>query len=108
MAKQRMIAGYTLQQEGVVVPGAPIKCTVNVPVTGEIRSIDIDAQGNFVLFVEVWSHPEGTKINFEKREYLICGTNQAISAGNWVYYKTLGAGLALFHIFHKKSLEVVT
>lgn len=103
MAKQRMVAGYVLQQDGVLTPNEPIKCVVNVPVTGTILDVNVDAQGNFVLFAEVWSHPEGTKINFEKHEYLIATTNKILPPGNWKWYKTIPVGPAIFHVYNRDS-----
>jgi len=107
MARQRMIAGYTLQQSGILAPGEPIKCHVSVPQDAVIRHIGIDAQGNFVLFAEVWSYPEGTKINFREEEFLIAVTNKVLAPGSWEYHSTIMAGPAVFHVFDKGSLEIV-
>lgn len=107
MAKQRMVAGYVLQQEGVLTPGEPVKCKVDVPVTGTILNMQLDAQGQFVLFVEVWSHPEGTKVNFESHEFLIAATNKVLPPGNWKFYQTIPAGPVIFHIFAKEKPEIV-
>jgi len=103
MAKKRMVAGYKLQEDGIMTPGEPIKCTVNLPVKCTILDIEIDVQGNFVLFAEIWSHPEGTKINFTEHAYLIASTNKVLPPGNWEYYKTLVAGPAIFHLYGKDA-----
>jgi hypothetical protein len=107
MAKQRMMAGYTLQQNGILAPGEPIKCHVSIPQDAITRHIGIDAQGNFVLFAEVWSHPEGTKVNFREEEYLIAITNKPLAPGSWEYHSTIMAGPAVFHVFSKGKLEIV-
>jgi len=108
MSKQRMIAGYALQQNGILTPGEPIKCTVKIPVNATILDINVDGSGNFVLFAEVWSHPEGTKVNFQDLEYLIANTNKVIPPGSWYWYKTIGVGVAIFHVFQKKAPRIVT
>ncbi len=107
MAKERMVAGYVLKQEGVIAPGEPIKCSVKVPVTATILTIEIDGGGNFVLFAEAWSHPEGTAIAFKEHSFLICGANRKLPPGNWQYFKTCVAGMGIYHLSKKKKPRIV-
>ena len=108
MAKQRMIAGFALQKDGIITPDEPIKCKVSVPHDAQVRTIQIDAKGNFVLFAEVWSHPEGTKVTFREMEFAIVAPNKVIPAGSWEYYQTLVAGAAFFCIFTKGQPKLIT
>jgi hypothetical protein len=108
MAKQRIIAGYALKQEGVIAPGESIRCYAEIPADAPVRDIQIDMNGNFVLFAEVWSHPEGTKVNFRKVEYYIMMTGKVWPSGSWQYAKTLVSGPAVFHVLTKDKTEIVT
>jgi len=108
MAKQRMIAGFALQQDGIITPNEPIKCKVSIPNTATIRTIQLDAKGNFVLFAECWSHPEGTVVNFREVEYVIVAPNKVIPAGSWEYFDTLVAGAAFFCIYTKGTPKIVS
>ncbi len=107
MAKQRMIAGFALQQVGVITPNEPITCTATIPQNAIERHLDIDAKGNFVLFCEVWSHPEGTKVNHREVAYVIAMTGKVLPPGAWDYHSTVMAGPAVFHVFSKSKLEIV-
>jgi hypothetical protein len=107
MAKERMMAGFTLKQTGVITPNEPIVCAAQVPQNAVERHFGIDAKGNFVLFCEVWSHPEGTKVNHREVEYLIAMTGKVLPAGSWKYHSTVMAGPAIFHVFTKSKLEII-
>lgn len=110
MSKQRMVTGYNLKMDGIIAPGEPIKCTVNLPATAEKVCMRIDPSGNFVIFAMVWSHPEGTKVNFDEHDILIMPSNKPMPAGRWDYFETLSAGPAIFHIFFKGTpkLEIAS
>ncbi len=108
MSKQRMMAGFALQQQGIIAPNEPIKCTVKIPHDAQVRCMQIDAKGNFVLFCEVWSHPEGTKVSFRELEYAIVAPNKVVPAGSWEYFDTLAAGPAFFCVFAKGSLKLMS
>lgn len=97
--KQRMVAGYKLQQEGVLAPGEPIRTTVSLPVNATPLCMRIDPRGDFVLFCEVWSHPEGTVINFEEHQYCMIAPQAIVPAGGWVWFETLTAGQQIFHVY---------
>jgi len=108
MSKQRMIAGFALQQSGIVTPNEPIKCTVKIPHNAVVRTINIDAKGNFVLFCEVWSHPEGTKVSFRDEEYCIVQPGKPIPAGSWEFFDVLSAGPAFFCVFTKGAPKLIS
>jgi len=101
--KQRMVAAYNLQQKGILAKGQPIRIGVDIPQKGEPLCLRIDPAGNFVLFVEVWSHPEGTKVNFQEVEFLVVPTGIVISPGSWLWYETLSAGQQIFHVYKKNQ-----
>lgn len=105
--KERMIAGFNLKQTGIIANGQPIKCVATIPEKADIKDVAIDANGSFVLFAEIWSHPEGTEVRHKDVEVLICATKQVVPPGNWEHYKTLVAGLAIFHVFFSGKLSIV-
>lgn len=107
MAKQRMIAGYALQQSGIIAPGEPIMCHVKIPHNAEPRKIQVDPNGNFVLFAEVWSHPEGTEVKFCEVEYAICQPNKVFPAGSWDYYDIVQAGPAVFIVLTRGKPKIL-
>lgn len=107
MAKQRIIAGYNLNQDGILTPGEPIKTKVSIPHDAIVRDITVDPVGNFVLFAEVWSHPEGTEVKFREVEYLVAAGAQVI-VGSWKYYKTVPAGVTIFHVFERDKPSIVS
>ena len=106
MSKQRMVAGYNLQQDGVLAPGEPIKVKTSIPDNATPLCMRIDPQGNFVLFCEVWSHPEGTKVNFKEIEYCLVPPNGIVPPGSWNWYETLSAGVQIFHVYQHGQPEV--
>ena len=103
--KQRMVAGYNLQQEGVIAKGEPIRVGVKIPEAATPLCMRIDPQGNFILFCEVWSHPEGTKVNFRDVSFAMVPPGGMIPAGSWNWYETLSAGIAIFHVYQKGKFE---
>ena len=107
MAKQRMVVGFALQQEGIIAPNEPIKCRVKIPHDAIVRRMQIDIKGNFVLFCEVWSHPEGTKVNFREVEYAIVQPSKVVPAGCWDFFDVLAAGPAFFCIFSKGAPKLI-
>jgi hypothetical protein len=103
-----MIAGYNLQQEeGILTPNEPIRCHVEIPNDATPICMRIDPQGNFVLFCDIWSHPEGTVVNFKKIEWMVAASGKVLLPGKWEWFETLAAGVAIFHIFIKGKLEIV-
>ena len=105
--KTRRVFGFTFQTEGILAPGEPIKAKVTLPTGATYRDICVDGKGNFVLFAECWSHPEGTKVNHEEHIYLIVGQGHDIPAG-WEYVRTIMTMAKVFHFFRKGTpkLEV--
>lgn len=108
MAKQRMVAGYKFEREGVIAPGEPVKGKVTVPDNATILCIRIDPRGDFVLFCEVWSHPEGTQVNFREETWTIVPSNVVLPAGSWEWFETLPVGPAIMHVYRKTvpALEI--
>lgn len=100
MQKTRRMFGFTFQTIGIAIPGEPIRVDVNLPTDATYHDICVDGHGNFVLFAECWSHPEGTKVNHEKHEYLIVGGQQDIPAG-WKYVRSIMTIKQAFHFFKK-------
>jgi hypothetical protein len=99
MSKKRIMAGYNLQTTGIVAPGEPIKATANIPENCTPLDMHIDPNGNFVLFCEVWSHPEGTKVNFRTQEYAIVPPMTEIPHGSWVFWTMAVTGPMAFAIY---------
>lgn len=98
--KTRRMFGFNFQTVGVMVPGDPIKTTIKLPTGAIYRSIQVDPHGNFVLFAECWSHPEGTAVNHQEFQYLIAGKDHDIPAGfEWV--TTIMTMKQVFHFFKK-------
>lgn len=99
--KQRMVAGYKLKQEGVLAPSEPIKVNVSLPINAKPLCMRIDPRGDFVLFCEVWSHPEGTQINFEEKNFCIIPPQGVVPPGSWEWFETLSAGQQIFHVYRR-------
>ena len=110
MAKQRMMAGYKLERQGVIAPGEPVKASTSVPDNAEVKCIRIDPRGDFVIFCEVWSHPEGTTVNFREETFAIVPDKVPVPAGSWDWFETLPVGPAIMHIFRKTdpTLEIAS
>lgn len=106
--KQRMVAGYNLKNSGIVAPNEPIKTAVEIPSNSLIRGIEIDPSGNFVLFAEVWSHPEGTEVAFETHEFVVVQPKQPLPPGSWNYFCSCVAMPLIFFVFVKGGLEIAT
>lgn len=104
--KKRMVAGYNLSQDGVIAPGEPIKGHVDLPNNSKMLCMRIDPRGNFVLFAEVWSHPEGTKINFEQHDFTLLPPGREVPPGSWEWFDTLSAGPAIFHIYRRADPKI--
>jgi hypothetical protein len=103
--KKRMVAAYNLQQSGVLAPGEPIKVSVKIPENATPLCMRISPAGDFVLFCEVWSHPEGTKVRFRDIEFAVVAPGGTIPAGSWNWYETLSAGVQIFHVYLKGKFE---
>lgn len=99
--KSRMIAGYMLQTEGLVGPGLPIKASCSIPVDSTPIDLQIDPNGNFVLFVEVKSHPPGDPPDFFKYEVVVSHPNVPIDDPDLVYRWTAMRGPTIFFAFVK-------
>jgi hypothetical protein len=108
MSKKRMIAGYNLQNSGVIAPGEPMRASVSLPKGAELLSIQIDPGGNFVAFADVWSHPEGTTVSFVEREFLIVPPMKELPPGNWALRFEVIAMPLIFFVFEKKGPSIVT
>ena len=107
MPKTRRIFGFNFKADGVPAPGEATKLTVNLPTGATYRDICVDGAGNFILFAECWSHPEGTEVNHEEVQYLLAGSQIDIPAG-WDYVTTIMTMKAAFHFFRRGTprLEV--
>lgn len=98
-AKTRRMFGFNFEQlNGIAAPGEPTKLTVSLPTGATMRDICVDGAGNFILFAECWSHPEGTVVNHQVVEYLLVGSEQDIPAG-WDYVLTIMTMKQAFHFF---------
>lgn len=99
-AKTRRVFGFNFKTdtEGFAAPGEPTKLSVELPTGATFRDICVDGAGNFILFAECWSHPEGTVVNHQKHEYLLVGSSQDIPAG-WDYVLTIMTMKQAFHFF---------
>jgi len=100
MPKTRRIFGFNFQTDGVTAPGEPTKLTVSLPTGATYRDICVDGSGNFILFAECWSYPEGTKVNHEEVQFLLAGSQMDISAG-WDYVRTIMTMKQAFHFFRR-------
>ncbi len=102
MAKTRRMFGFNFQTEDgiVAVPGEPTKLTLKLPTGATYRDICVDGNGNFILFAECWSHPEGTKVKHHESQYLMVGSQQDIPAG-WDYVTTIMTMKQAFHFFRR-------
>lgn len=100
MAKTRRIFGFNFQTVGAIAPGEPQKLSVQLPTGATYRDIAVDGAGNFILFAECWSHPEGTAVNHEEVEFLMCGSQMDVPAG-WDYVTTIMTMKAAFHFFRR-------
>ncbi|WP_455363575.1 hypothetical protein [[Eubacterium] cellulosolvens] len=103
MSKKRIMAGYNLQTTGIVAPGEPIKAIATIPDNAQVLDMHVDPNGNFVLFCEVWSHPEGTKVNFKEMEYAIVPPMTEVPHGSWEYWTMVVAGPLAFGIFTRPA-----
>ena len=100
-AKTRRMFGFNFSTEGIVAPGEPTKLTVKLPTGATYHDICVDGStGNFILFAECWSHPEGTTVNHEEVEFLMVGSQQDIPAG-WEYVRTVMTMKQAFHFFRR-------
>ena len=107
MSKQRMIAGFILQQTGLITKDEPIKGNVKIPQNATVHDVIVDINGNFVVIAEIWSHPEGTTVTMCEVEYLLAITGKPLPPGSWDYYKTIMAGPAVFHGFSKGKPRII-
>ena len=99
-AKTRRVFGFNFNTVGAIAPGEPHKLSVKLPTGAIFRDICVDGAGNFILFAECWSHPEGTVVNHEEVEFLMCGSQMDVPAG-WDYVLTIMTMKSAFHFFRK-------
>lgn len=99
-AKTRRVFGFNFETSGVIAPGEPHKLSVKLPTGATFRDICVDGKGNFILFAECWSHPEGTAVNHEEVEFLMCGSQMDIPAG-WDYVRSIMTMTQAFHFFRR-------
>jgi hypothetical protein len=101
MAKTRRIFGFNFETGKIATPpGKPTKLTVNLPTGATFRDICVDGAGNFILFAECWSHPEGTVVNHEEVQFLLVGSQMDVPAG-WDYVLTIMTMKQAFHFFRR-------
>lgn len=105
MPKTRRIFGFNFQPDGVAEPGEPTKLTVKLPTTATYRDICVDGAGNFILFAECWSHPEGTVVNHEEVQFLLVGSQMDVPAG-WDYVRTIMTMAQAFHFFRRGTPQL--
>lgn len=99
-AKTRRVFGFNFKQVGVIAKGEPMKLSVQLPTGATYRDICVDGGGNFILFAECWSHPEGTVVNHDEVEFMVVGSQQDIPAG-WNYVRSIMTMQQAFHFFRR-------
>ena len=100
-AKTRRVFGFNFQTLGAMAPGEPTKLTVQLPTGATVRDICVDGStGNFILFAECWSHPEGTAVNHQEHQFMMVGSQMDVPAG-WDYVRTIMTMKQAFHFFRR-------
>jgi len=103
--KTRRVFGFNFQTTGVIAPSEPIRAEMTLPKDATFRCVQVDGAGNFVLFAECWSHPEGTAVTHVTEEWLIVQSHD-IPAG-WSYVTTIMTMNKVFHFFQKGTPQLV-
>lgn len=103
--KTRRMFGFSFKQQGIIAPDEPIHANVTLPKGATFRNIQVDGGGNFVLFAECWSHPEGTEVTHNTSEWLIISDHDIPAGWEWIH--TIMTMNKVFHFFQKGTPKLV-